>query len=101
DELTQRRSDLTENDRQLTDALLSHRVSLPARLRELLPEDIDDVKILPHRDFHLGQMLIVRDDVVIIDFEGEPRRSIEERRRKAPAAPDAAGLLRALSISRR
>jgi Uncharacterized protein, probably involved in trehalose biosynthesis len=31
-------------------------------------------------------MLIVKDDVVIIDFEGEPRRSIEDRRRKAPAA---------------
>ena len=99
DELTQRRSDLTENDRQLTDALLSHRVSLPARLRELLPDDIDAVKIRHHGDFHLGQMLIVRDDVVIIDFEGEPRRSIEERRRKAPAARDVAGLIRSIDYS--
>jgi len=99
DELTQRRSDLTENDRQLTDALLSHRVSLPARLRDLLPDDIDAVKIRHHGDFHLGQMLIVRDDVVIIDFEGEPRRSIEERRRKAPAARDVAGLIRSIDYS--
>jgi maltose alpha-D-glucosyltransferase/alpha-amylase len=36
----------------------------------------------------LGQMLIVKDDVSVIDFEGEPRRSIEDRRRKAPAARD-------------
>ena len=84
DELARRRSDLTENDRQLVDALLSHRASLPARLRELLPDDIDAVKIRHHGDFHLGQMLIVKDDVFIIDFEGEPRRSIEDRRRKAP-----------------
>jgi maltose alpha-D-glucosyltransferase / alpha-amylase len=99
DELTRRRSDLTENDRQLADALLSHRASLPARLRELLPDDIDAVKIRHHGDFHLGQMLIVKDDVVIIDFEGEPRRSIEERRRKAPAARDVAGLIRSIDYS--
>ena len=43
------------------------------------------MKIRHHGDFHLGQMLIVKDDVFIIDFEGEPRRSIEDRRRKAPA----------------
>jgi maltose alpha-D-glucosyltransferase/alpha-amylase len=99
DELTHRRSDLTENDRQLADALLSHRASLPARLRELLPDDIEAVKIRHHGDFHLGQMLIVKDDVVIIDFEGEPRRSIEERRRKAPAARDVAGLIRSIDYS--
>jgi maltose alpha-D-glucosyltransferase / alpha-amylase len=44
-------------------------------------------------------MLIVKDDVVIIDFEGEPRRSIEERRRKAPAARDLAGLIRSIDYS--
>ena len=99
DDLTARRSDLTENDRQLADALLSHRASLPARLRELLPDDIDALKIRHHGDFHLGQMLIVKDDVVIIDFEGEPRRSIEDRRRKAPAARDVAGLIRSIDYS--
>ena len=99
DELADRRSDLTENDRQLADALLSHRASLPARLRELLPDNIDAVKIRHHGDFHLGQMLIVKDDVVIIDFEGEPRRSIEDRRRKAPAARDVAGLIRSIDYS--
>src|SRR5207342_2899419 len=67
--------------------------------RELLPDDIDAVKIRHHGDFHLGQMLIVKDDVVIIDFEGEPRRSIEERRRKAPAARDVAGLIRSIDYS--
>jgi maltose alpha-D-glucosyltransferase/alpha-amylase len=68
-------------------------------LRELLPDNIDAVKIRHHGDFHLGQMLIVKDDVVIIDFEGEPRRSIEERRRKAPAARDVAGLIRSIDYS--
>jgi len=43
--------------------------------------------------------LIVKDDIFIIDFEGEPRRPLEERRRKAPAARDAAGLIRSIDYS--
>jgi len=99
DQLAQRRSDLTDNDRPLADALQSYRDGLPARLRELLPESIDALKIRHHGDFHLGQMLIAKDDVSIIDFEGEPRRSIEDRRRKAPAARDVAGLIRSIDYS--
>jgi maltose alpha-D-glucosyltransferase/alpha-amylase len=68
-------------------------------LRELLPEQSDAMKIRHHGDFHLGQMLIVKDDVFIIDFEGEPRRSIEDRRQKAPAARDVAGLIRSIDYS--
>jgi maltose alpha-D-glucosyltransferase/alpha-amylase len=98
-DLARRRSELAENDRQLVDALLSYRDLLPARLRELLPETVDLMKIRHHGDFHLGQMLIVKDDVAIIDFEGEPRRSIEDRRRKAPAARDVAGLIRSIDYS--
>jgi maltose alpha-D-glucosyltransferase / alpha-amylase len=99
EELARRRADLIENDRVLIDRLLAHRDSLAARLAELLPETVDAHKIRHHGDFHLGQMLIVKDDVFIIDFEGEPRRSIEERRRKAPAARDVAGLIRSIDYS--
>ncbi len=44
-------------------------------------------------------MLIVKDDIFIIDFEGEPRRPHNERRRKAPAARDVAGLIRSIDYS--
>jgi len=43
--------------------------------------------------------LIVKDDIFIIDFEGEPRRTQAERRRKAPAARDVAGLIRSIDYS--
>jgi maltose alpha-D-glucosyltransferase/alpha-amylase len=99
DELARRRTDLKDNDRQLVDELLSRRRKLPDRLGELLPASVDTMKIRHHGDFHLGQMLIVKDDVFIIDFEGEPRRSLEERRRKAPAARDVAGLIRSVDYS--
>ena len=99
DELSRRRSDLRDNDRQLVDELLSRRRTLPDRLGELLPATVQAMKIRHHGDFHLGQMLIVKDDVFIIDFEGEPRRSIEDRRRKAPAARDVASLIRSIDYS--
>ena len=57
------------------------------------------MNIRHHGDFHLGQMLIVKDDIFIIDFEGEPRRPLGERRRKAPAARDVAGLIRSIDYS--
>jgi maltose alpha-D-glucosyltransferase / alpha-amylase len=99
DTLKQRRESLREADRQLVDQLLAERTTLRDRLSGLLPPDIDGLNIRHHGDFHLGQMLIVKDDIFIIDFEGEPRRPHEERRRKAPAARDVAGLIRSIDYS--
>jgi maltose alpha-D-glucosyltransferase / alpha-amylase len=99
DELAKRRGDLVERDQVLVDGLLALREELPQRLRVLLPEAVGAMTIRHHGDFHLGQMLIVKDDVFIIDFEGEPRRSLADRRLKAPAARDIAGLIRSIDYS--
>jgi len=99
DALTQRRDALPEPDRPLVDRALAQRATLRDRLTALLPPTIDGLKIRHHGDFHLGQMLVVRDDIFIIDFEGEPRRPLAERRRKAPAARDVAGLIRSIDYS--
>ncbi|SLM48402.1 Alpha amylase, catalytic subdomain (fragment) [Nitrospira japonica] len=45
-------------------------------------------------DYHLGQVLCVKDDFMIIDFEGEPAQSLAERRMKQPAFVDVAGMTR-------
>jgi maltose alpha-D-glucosyltransferase/alpha-amylase len=97
--LTQRRDALRESDRLLVDQLLAQRTGLRQRLSALLPPDTDSLNIRLHGDFHLGQILIVKDDIFIIDFEGEPRRPLTERRRKAPAARDVAGLIRSIDYS--
>ncbi len=69
------------------------------RLDTLADLAVTSDKIRLHGDYHLGQVLQADGEFYILDFEGEPARSIEERRQRGHALRDVAGMLRSLDYA--
>ena len=64
------------------------------RFQGILDRKITAMRIRVHGDYHLGQVLFTGKEFVLIDFEGEPARSLAERRIKRSPVRDVAGMLR-------
>ncbi|HLF76573.1 MAG TPA: maltose alpha-D-glucosyltransferase [Dehalococcoidia bacterium] len=65
-----------------------------ASFRRLVGRSLTSQRIRTHGDYHLGQVLYTGNDFVITDFEGEPARSLTERRIRRSPLRDVAGMLR-------
>ena len=81
-------------------AAIDNRDRIIGQLQGLATLDVTARHIRVHGDYHLGQVLVdslghdTAPRVLVIDFEGEPGRSLAERRAKTTACKDVAGMCR-------
>jgi maltose alpha-D-glucosyltransferase/alpha-amylase len=81
------------------EAVVAHEGEVFRRLHQIVQQRIGAMRIRCHGDYHLGQVLFTGNDFVIIDFEGEPARTIGERQLKSSPFRDIAGMLRSFDYA--
>jgi maltose alpha-D-glucosyltransferase/alpha-amylase len=93
-QLRKRQSTLPPAAQEIARDVLAREAAAQERFQAIQRTKIETVRIRCHGDYHLGQVLFTGKDFVIIDFEGEPARTLGERRIKRSALSDVASMIR-------
>ncbi|MDN5279246.1 MAG: maltose alpha-D-glucosyltransferase / alpha-amylase [Clostridiales bacterium] len=99
DALKRGRKEFSEDLRESVDYLIDNHETIISKIRKLIPDGSVLFKTRHHGDLHLGQVLLVANDFIFIDFEGEPARPLHERSAKLCPLRDVAGILRSFSYA--
>ena len=94
--LRQRYSDMNEDIRFLAAKVLEAENAILARFRDIFARRISSFRTRFHGRLHLSHLLVRNGDVVLFDFEGNPERSVSERRIKRCPLRDVASILLSL-----
>lgn len=92
--LKERLHTMDEATKRMTKQVILAEKRLQDKIKPLVSGLLPLSRIRVHGDFHLGQVLFAKDEVYMLDFEGEPLLSISERRIKRCALRDVAGMIR-------
>ncbi|MDH6116297.1 maltokinase [Kitasatospora sp. GAS204B] len=81
-------------------ALRRYRPALHAAFQQLTADHLTGLTVQRiHGDLHLGQAMRTPHGWVLLDFEGEPAKSVTERRVPQPALRDVAAMLRSFDYA--
>jgi maltose alpha-D-glucosyltransferase/alpha-amylase len=97
--LEQHQTELHAADQALVSRLLDNKKAILSHVQELGKKTVGGLRIRVHGDLHLGQVLVIKGDAYLIDFEGEPARPLQERRGKHSPYKDVSGVLRSFDYA--
>jgi len=97
--LKQHQNQLNPADQALVSRLLDEKKAILSHVQELAKKAVGGLRIRVHGDLHLGQVLVIKGDAYLIDFEGEPARPLRERRGKHSPYKDVSGVLRSFDYA--
>ncbi|ACK71321.1 trehalose synthase [Gloeothece citriformis PCC 7424] len=98
-ELKRKQSLFSPEVQNLAHSVLTRQDRIFKSFQTLLEQKITALRTRCHGDYHLKQVLYTGKDFIIIDFEGDPARSLNERRMKRSPLRDVAEMLQSFSYA--